>query len=249
MVNVGIDYVVNLNCAPKQALTTEKIIGLVKARSQVETVIELKRRDGDKRPIEELTFTRIVMRPEGPTEQELSVGTLLKQTEELEVHAHHCEGCQANLFQQPYGCYGSIAYPIHAEAEKWLMSLLPKDLKSAAGHMLRSAVTDFGYTGGMFLNMRPQGMFFDSPKPAKRKWGSFLSSWTLTSDQLLEMLFGLGNLQPAHCQMMCLILGMIQTEDDAEPLPPAHDEAEQLGNALNAMALASQSEVELLVDA
>lgn len=246
---MGIDYVVNLGCAPKKKLSTEKIIALVKSRNQAETVIELMRQDGDQRPVEQLTFTHVVMRPEGPTEQEVSVGTLLQQSKELDVHAHHCEGCKANLFGQPYGCYGSISYPIPAEAEKWLMSLLSKDLKSAPGHLLRSAVTDFGYTGGMFLDMRPQDMFFESPKPVKRKWGSFLSGWTLTSDQLLEMLFGLGNLQPAHCQMMCLILGMLQTDEDAEPLPPPPEEAEQLANALNAMALASQLEVELLIDA
>jgi hypothetical protein len=246
---VGIDYVVNLDCAPKKALTTQKIIALVKAKNQAETVIELLRRDGDQRPVEQLTFTHVVHRPEGPTEQEVSVGALLKQTKELDAHAHHCQACEANLFEQPYGCYGSISYPISAEAEKWLMSLLPKELKTAAGHMLRSAVTDFGYTGGMFLEMRPQEMFFESQTPVKRKWGSWLSGWTLTSDQLLEMLFGLGDLQPAHCKMMCLILGMLQIDEDAEPLPPPPEEAEQVAHALNAMARAAQLEVELLVDA
>jgi hypothetical protein len=63
------------------------------------------------------------------------------------------------------------------------------------------------------------------------------------------MLFGLGNLQPAHCRMMCLILGMLQVDVDAEPLPLPPEEAEPLAHALNAMARASQLEVELLVDA
>jgi hypothetical protein len=64
------------------------------------------------------------------------------------------------------------------------------------------------------------------------------------------MLFGLGNLQPAHCQMMCIILGMLQTEgeDDTE-LPGPPEEALPLAQALNAAARAAQLEVNLLIDA
>ena len=192
----------------------------------------------------------MVIRPEGPVEQKVSVGTLLKQVEELDVHAHHCQGCKANLPGRPFGCYGSVSYPISAKAEEWLMSLLPSDLKSPAGYMLRSAVTDLKYTGGMFLEMRPKDMFFESPTPVKRKWGSWLSAWTLSSDQLLQMLFGLGNLQPSHCKMMSVILGMIETGKPFDsPAPPPTDQAVQLVHGINAMALAGKLGVNLLVDA
>jgi hypothetical protein len=131
------------------------------------------------------------------------------------------------------------------------MSLLPNDLKSAAGHLLRSAVTDLKYTGGMFLAMRPKEMFFESRTPIKRKWGSWLSGWALTSDQLLQMLFGLGNLQPSHCKMMSIILGLIQTGEASQPQqqPTTNDRAAQLAHAVNALGLAGQLGVNLLVDA
>jgi hypothetical protein len=248
---MGIDYVVDLDCQPKKTLSTNKIIALVKGQNQAAVIIEAARSRGDQRPIEQLSFTRMVMRPEGPTEQEVSVGALLKQSEELREHEHSCQGCKANLPNQPFGCYGSVSYPLSIRAEEWLMSLLPKELKSAAGHLLYRAVKDFKYDGGMFLDMRPQAIFFESRTPLKRKWGSFLSSWTLTSDQLLQMLFGLGNLQPSHCKTMSVILGMIPTEPSSEPPPPLEsgDKAEQLAHAINAVALAGELGVNLLVDA
>jgi hypothetical protein len=248
---MGIDYIVDLDCPAKQALTVEKMVALIKGQNQARTIIEVRRREGDQRPPEQLTFTRMVLRPEGPTKQEINVGTLLKQTQELQVHAHHCEGCKANLPGHPYGCYGSISYPISTRAEEWLMGLLPAKLESAAGHLLRSAVTDFKYTGGMFLNMRPQEMFFESRAPVRRKWGAWLSGWTLTSDQLLQMLFGLGTLQPAHCKMMSIILGLIPTDESAAPPPPPspNDQTQQVALAINAVGLAGQLGVNLLVDA
>jgi hypothetical protein len=244
---MGIDYVVDLDCPAKQALTLEKMVSLIKGRNQASVIIEMSRSKGDQRPPEQLTFTRMVLRPEGPTKQEINVGTLLKQTQELEVHAHHCEGCKANLLEHPYGCYGSISYPISARAEEWLMSLLPAKLESAAGYMLRSAVTDFKYNGDMFLGMRPKDMFFESRTPVKRTW----AGWTLTSDQVLQMLFGLGNLQPSHCQMICIILGTIPTDEAAAPPPPPspNDQTGQFADALNAVGLAAKLGVYLVVDA
>jgi hypothetical protein len=247
---MAIDYVVDLPCLPKQAISIERIIALIKGKNQASAIIEMARRGGDQRPVEELSFTRVVMRPEGPVQEKMSVSTLLNQAQELQPHAHHCEGCKANLFDRPFGCFGSISYPIAARAEEWLMSLLPKDLNSPAGHLLRSAVTDFKYTGGIFLSMRPNETFFEGRIPIKRKWGSWFSAWTLNSDQLLQMLFGLGNLQPSHCKMMSIILGLIPTGEASEQRPPApNPEGALLAHAINAVGLAGQLGVDLLVDA
>jgi hypothetical protein len=248
---VGIDYIVDLDCRPKQELSLEKLVALIKGQNQASVMIQIARRQGDQRPPEQLSFTRMVMRPEGAVEEKINVSTLLDQARALQPRAHHCQGCKANLLARPFGCYGSVSYPISAHAEEWLMSLLPKELDGPAGHLLRSAVTDLKYTGGMFLGMRPQEMFFESRTPIKRRWGSWFSGWTLTSDQVLQMLFGLGNLQPSHCKMMSVILGMIQTGEAPHelPRPTPNDQTEQLAHAINAVALAGQLGVSLLVDA
>jgi hypothetical protein len=248
---VGIDYIVDLDCPPKKALSIERIVALRKGQNQAAAIIEMARRSGDQRAPEQLSFTRLVLRPEGPVEEKISVGTLLNQVQALHPHAPHCQGCKANLLARPFGCYGSVSYPISIRSEEWLMSLLPRELKSPAGHLLRFAVTDLNYTGGMFLTMRPQEMFFEGRTPIRRRWGSWFSGWTLTSDQLLQMLFGLGNLQPSHCKMMSIILGLIQTDETSQPLPhpTPNDQTEQLAHAINAVALAGQLGVNLLVDA
>ena len=250
MAAVGIEYIVGLDCEPKRALSLEKMVALIKARNQAATIIELARKGGDQRPPEQFTFTRMVMRPTGQEREQVSVGALLQQTAELKVHAGHCKGCPANMTEEPYGCYGAITYPISVAAEEWLMSLLPDDPKSVNGHLLRMMVKDFRYDGGMFLNMRGNPVFFESRQPVKRKWGSWFSSWTFTSDQLLQMLFGLGTLESAHCKMMCIVLGMVKLEAEPNTLPaPTTDQAREFARAINAMALASELDVRLIIDA
>lgn len=244
---MSIEYVVGLPCAPKEALTVGGMVTLLKNRGQARSIVEHFRRRGDQRPVEELSFKRVVMRPSGPVEETVSVGDMLSRAQSLQTHAHHCAGCHADVGGEPYGCYGAISYPITGRGEGWLMSLLPDDIDAPAGHFLRSAVTDLKYTGGMFLKMRPNPTFFENRGPLVRDWGS----WSITSDQLLHMLFGLGNLQPSHCRMLCLILGLIQVGDTRKPLPQATagDQSEQFARAVNAVARASRLGVELLVDA
>src|ERR1700677_807720 len=99
---MGIDYVVDLDCQPKKTLSTNRIIALIKGQNQAAAIIEAARSRGDQRPIEQLSFTRMVMRPEGPTRQEMSVGVLLKQSEELGEHEHFCQSCKANLPNKPF---------------------------------------------------------------------------------------------------------------------------------------------------
>ena len=83
------------------------------------------------------------------------------------------------------------------------------DLTTAAGHFLRKAVADLSYDGGTLQGMRAAGIFFERREPSKRLWRMGLHRWTLTSDQLLEMIIGLGALQPAHCGMLALFLGIV----------------------------------------
>src|SRR5262249_9510008 len=158
---------------------------------------------GDTRPPGEITFQRHIHTPDGQRDvEEVSVQSLLDEAKELDQHAVHCEGCKANVFREPFGCYGRISYPIRAATEEWLLSRLPADLDSPAGQLLRRAVTDFQYDGGPFLRMRPDDVFFERHQPVRRIWETARGAWEITSDQVLEMLFGVGNLQPAHCLML-----------------------------------------------
>ena len=47
---MGIDYIVHYDCAPKQALTLEGLMGRLKGRDRAQAIIEHYRDEGDQRP-------------------------------------------------------------------------------------------------------------------------------------------------------------------------------------------------------
>ena len=104
------------------------------------------------------------------------------------------------------------------------MSRLPDDLSTPAGHLLKAAVRDFGWDGSYAAGLRRQGdTFFVGRAPITRKWGGLFRRFTLTSDQLWHMMFGLGPLQPAHMEMLCLFLGYPDHHVPLSQRPEAND--------------------------
>src|SRR5689334_3812169 len=103
---MGIDYVIDLECAPKEALTTEGIVNLVKARSRAEAILEMARQDGDQRPPSQITF-KVALNRQGKVEtQDVSVQALLDQAAALDEHRGHCANCPANRDNpKGFGCY------------------------------------------------------------------------------------------------------------------------------------------------
>jgi hypothetical protein len=101
------------------------------------------------------------------------------------------------------------------------MSLLPKDLDSTAGHILQKYVKDFAYDGAPIEKLRGDPQFFESKTAVRQTWkgkgmlGRFSTAFSLTSSQLLQMMFCVGPLQPPHCTMLCLFLGLVPHD-----LPP-----------------------------
>jgi hypothetical protein len=222
---MGIDFVLDAPCPVKDELSTAGLVQLVKCRSRAEAIIDLARREGNNKPAAELFITQILQTPDGLQEQQqISAEALLDQAAPLAGLAHECEDCAGRLAREPFTCYGSIRYPIQRRTEEWLLSLLPDNLDSTAGVLLQKSVADFGYDGGPFVALRSNPAFFESPQESQRTWrgkgflGRFTTAFTLTSTQLLQMMFGVGELQPAHCQMLCLFLGLVPHDIASEQL-------------------------------
>jgi hypothetical protein len=215
---MSIEFVVDFPCAVKKALSQPRLIQLVKSRNQAETVLRITRERGDERPPDQIHFECVVYRVdrfEGDLQRETaSVQAVLDEARVLDAHAHHCPECPANAAHEPFGCYGSIPYPIGEEMEAWLLSLFPPDLDTPVGMLLRSAVRDFRYDGGPFLRMRLDGTFFRRRKPLQRSWETKYGSWRLTSDQALQMLFGVGHLQASQCLMLAWFAGIVPHQLD-----------------------------------
>ncbi len=228
---MAIEYVLDLRCPVKEAVPTVDLMGLVRSQRQGELLLEMSRREGDQRPAGEITITRRVQTPEGVQEKSVSIQQMLDEAAPLEPLAHHCAGCRANMLEQPFGCYASISYPIRAAAEQWVMSRLPETLASTAGHFLVAAIRDFQYSGEPIARLRSKGAFFESRKPARRQWGPWLNKRTITSDQMLQMMFGLGNLGPSHCVMLALFLGILPHDFDPHSLSDTAERNQQLASA------------------
>jgi hypothetical protein len=206
---MSFEFILDLDCPVKQAIPTEALVGLVKARDQANAVLAMARREGDRRPPSEIRITRRLQTPAGVEDCSVSIQEMLDDSAKLGPLEAHCEGCKANVRGKPFGCYGTVAYPIRSRTEDWLMGLLPGSPGSTAGTMLLKAIKDLGYDGRPIARLRPQATFFERKAPARRQWGSLFSRRQVTSDQVLQMLFCVGSLQPTHSLMCALFLGLI----------------------------------------
>jgi hypothetical protein len=262
---MAIEYMIGRGCPPKEKLGVEKLAACIRAKGQGEQLLALARETGDQRSASEMTVQSVTVRPDGErASSEVSVQSMIDLGRQLEPLTRHCQGCPACSNPGPFGCYGVINYPIPRAAEKWLMALLPDDLGCTAGAFLTAAVEDFEYDGGPLLEMRQGGdRFFSTSEPVLCSWGD---EFELTSDQLLQMVFFVGALQPSHAFMLSLFLGLIPHELDLEALRdedarrqaiaaakvPDGDgsaEVEALRSFLRGMALAARLDAPLLVDA
>ncbi len=219
---MGIDYVVDLACEPKRSASTREIVSMLKAEGRARMLLQFADDNGDDRPAEQLRFSMITRTPAGSEEIETSAQDMLDTARPLEELAHHCAGCRANLSgglrEGAFGCHGHIPYPVSRTAETWLLSLFPASLDSPAGEFLARAIADFGYDGSHTAQLRSQGMFFEASSPAARRWPN---GFELTSDQAWEMIFGVGDLQPAHATMLCVMVGVLPHDLPVEDLKRA----------------------------
>lgn len=263
---MGIDYIIDLSCAAKEALGTGGIVSLLKNRARANMVLQVARGGGDERPPSEIAFEVHVIGPGGePEPREVNVQTLLDDAAVLDQHHGGCEVCTANPSGAPYGCVGSINYPIERATEAWLLARLPGEIESTAGQLLSRAIADFGWEDGQAAAMRGQGdMFFESTELLRRDWDD--GELMIDSNQVHNMLFGVGHLGSAHCRMLALFFGMVPAQIDlgelmdlpadrliemalaAELDSGGSDQIGLLDRALRSMAIAGALDCDLLID-
>lgn len=166
---------------------------------------------------------------DGLTGQKLKIADAIAKAASLDSLSGHCNGCPANLRGTAFGCGGAIQYPISREAEQWLVSRLPDDLRSEPGRILLLAIQDLGFNGAAVDASRSESLVFAANAPVLRRWGGFFSrekTW-ISSSQVLHMLVGAGNLSPIHAQLVCWCLGFLDAEmkpeHSVDNMPAASD--------------------------
>ena len=265
---MGIDFMVDYSCGIKETLGRERLLELLKKEIAAHTALQQSRREGRETPASKIIITRRVIDPEGVRDETASAEELLDETAVLDEYRGQCWECRANFGRYPFGCHGFIDYPITGPLEEWLASRLPENINCTAGYFLRSALEDFSYDGGPIPGLRAEeDRFFERKKPIKISWSLPDATITITTDQLLEMMFHVGPLQPSHSAILCLFLGMadhrLELEKTAEMLEdasareeilePLHIDSDweppiqQAANFLNALARSALLGVHLIV--
>lgn len=211
---MAIDYTVDLSCIPKAGLTTEGIIGRLKARAQASEIIRLFREAGDPRPPSEMGFELTRATPDGDETRLLVVQDLMDDAGMLDPYVNHCKLCTANVSGTPFGCVGKIGYPITGEAERWLLDQLPSIDEPLVWLLLRQGVQELGYDGERVRGLRANSSLFEEPRLAGRD----LVEFVFNADQVFEMLFMTGHIQPAHAGVLLLLFKAVPRAVEADKI-------------------------------
>ena len=145
------------------------------------------------------------------------------------------------------------------------MSRLPGTLDCTAGTLLARGLGEFGWDGGPAAKLRTAGTtYFESRAPYGVRWQDENGTIEISSDQLFQMMFMVGNLAPTHCLMLALFCGVLPHDISiydlkdlsgrtralaASHLPTEPDaDIEQLAAFLRTLAVAARLDVSVLID-
>jgi hypothetical protein len=213
---VGIDYVVDYDCEPKQALGVDRILEIMKDRSRAAAALDLLRARGEiDRPIETIEFEFVARTPDGDlAPRRVRVKDVFDRASALEEFAPACDGCPANNSGRSFGCMGVVGYPLSSHGESWLLARVRA---GPGAELLKAFLSELALTGGDIAKMRAAGeAFFESREaPAREDLG-----FSLRTDQLLEAIFCRGHLVPAHAAIVLIALSALRLE---RPVPREQD--------------------------
>jgi hypothetical protein len=242
----------------REQIADTQLLQMLKSRDRANIVLDVMRKNPKtdrSKPESEWTAILRVQGPNGVVSQQLKMGDLLAESRPLDALSVHCNGCTANLQRTAFGCSGVIHFPIPPEAEEWLVSRLPDDLGGVLGKLLLKALAEFKWDGAPIDASRSRDDLYSLKKPVERKWGAFLSKKTVNSSQLLQILLGVGSMQPSHAKMVAFFFGFLTDSFKIDERPI--NEAAPTDNRgivefklfLGAAALAGTANVPLLIDA
>jgi hypothetical protein len=261
---MAIDYVLAMGCEPHKRLGVERMVGLHRTRILARTALAQVRADGDQRSASDIEVQLTMRKPDGESARGVSLQTLLDEAAALDEVAPHCARCPAGLLRE-FACHRRIRYPIPEHVEAWLMSRLPTTLDCTAGTLLVRGLGEFGWDGAPAARLRSAGTtYFESRAPYGVRWQDDGKTIEISSDQLFQMMFMVGNLAPTHCLMLSLFCGVLPHDIDIRDLkdgegrtralaaahltPEADADIEQLAAFLRTLATAARFDVSVLID-
>lgn len=261
---MAIDYLIGVGCEPHKRLGVERLVNLHRTRILARSALAHMREDGDARPPGEIEIQLTMRTTGGDSARGVTLEDLLTEARPLDEVAPYCERCPADLARE-FACHRRIRYPISERVEAWLMARLPESLACSAGALLVRGLAEFGWDGAPTAKLRASGTtFFESRVAYGVRWDSPDGVIEISSDQLFQMMFLVGNLMPTHCLMLALFTGVIPHDTSLHDLKDgpgrarvlahanvpsqADPDIEQLAAFLRALGLAARLDVPILVD-
>jgi hypothetical protein len=261
---MAIDYVLAMGCEPQRQLGIDRMMALHRNRILARTALARVREEGDRRDPSEIDVQLTMRKPDGDSARGLRIQDLLDEAAPLDAVAGYCATCPAGL-RQEFACHRRIRYPIPEHMEEWLMARLPRKLDCTAGALLARGLGEFGWDGAPVARLRAHGTtFFESRAPYGVRWAAEDGTLEVSSDQMFQMMFMVGDLAPTHSLMLALFCGVIPHDISLQDLKdragraraleaaalPAHPDAdiEQLAAFLRTLALAARLEVSIMID-
>ena len=261
---MAIDYLLGVRCEPQRQLGVDRLVALNRTRILARSALAHMREDGDARAPHEIEVQLTMRTSDGDSARGVTLADLLDESRPLDEVTPYCEKCPAQL-KRELACHRRIRYPIPERVEAWLMARLPTTLACTAGALLVRGLAEFGWDGSPTAKLRSAGTtFFESRAPYGVRWESEDGVIEISSDQLFQMMFLVGNLAPTHCLMLALFCGVIPHDTSVHDLKDEAGRAralaaatvatesdpdiEQLAAFLRALAAAAQLDVPILVD-
>ncbi len=198
---MALDYIIDMDCEVKRQLTKDGLVSIIKQRDRANAIIDMLKKEGkSKEEALNHKFRLQLMTPGGLEENEQKVSDLLEITRHLDTLQSQCKTCAISRSvgapgqaMEPFGCYGSINYPISRQAEEWLASLaLSAKAKGGVNAMTLNYIIDNRITGREMNALRegPHGRFLELEKPLEVVVGKgLLGNKTVNTGQILFMLF------------------------------------------------------------
>ena len=221
---MAIDYTVNHLCEPKDQLTTQGILARLKGREQAKRITELYRRAGENRSADQMGFELTRTAADGTEEtQTVLVSDLLAASAQLDPLASHCAGCPANVSGEPFGCFGTVNYPMSDHAERWLLLQLPlPEDAPLVWTLLQQHLRELNLHADQVQQIRAGGAYFESLLNPRRRLGEI----ALSGNNVFYFLFMQGHIAPSRAGITLLLFNAIPRSLDAPdilkltPAPP-----------------------------